>query len=55
MTTIRLQDETAHNLKALGLRGDSYDKTIAMLIDSFKKCDPRYKAIEELRVALEGQ
>jgi hypothetical protein len=53
MTTIRLNDETAHVLKELCFRTDSYEKVIAMLIESFKRYDPRWEAMQNLRAAIE--
>jgi len=48
MTTIRLNDSTAKELKELCFRTDSYEKVIAMLIGSFirsklyARCDMCY-------------
>ena len=52
MTTIRLREETLWEIKALGLRPDSYDKIISMLIEDFKKYSPRYGAICRLKEAI---
>ena len=53
MTTIRLNDSTAKELKELCFRTDSYEKVIAMLIGSFKRYDPRWEAIQNLKAAVE--
>jgi hypothetical protein len=53
MTTIRLNDSTAKELKELCFRTDSYEKVIAMLIGSFKRYDPRWGAIQDLKAAVE--
>ena len=53
MTTIRLNDSTAKELKELCFRTDSYEKVIAMLIGSFKRYDPRWEAIQALKAAVE--
>ena len=53
MTTIRLNDSTAKELKELCFRTDSYEKVIAMLIASFKRYDPRWEAIQNLKAAVE--
>ena len=53
MTTIRLNDSTAKELKGLCFRTDSYEKVIAMLIGSFKRYDPRWEAIQALKAAVE--
>jgi hypothetical protein len=54
MTTIRINDSTAHELKELCFRTDSYEKVIAMLIGSFKRYDPRWEAIQNLKAAVEN-
>jgi predicted CopG family antitoxin len=55
MTTIRISDETLNELKELGLRNDSYEKILRMLIDDFKKYSPRHKAITELKAVMEDE
>jgi len=53
MTTIRLNDSAAKELKSLCFRTDSYEKVIAMLITSFKRYDPRWGAMQALKAAIE--
>jgi hypothetical protein len=53
MTTIRIENETLRELKDIGLRSDSYEKILRMLIDDFKQYSPRYKAIVELKELME--
>jgi hypothetical protein len=53
MTTIQINIETLKELKELGLRNDSYEKILRMLIDDFKQYSPRYKAISELKILME--
>jgi hypothetical protein len=55
MTTIRLKDETLQELKSICFRTDSYDTIITMLITDFKKYSPRYKAIQNLKAAIEKE
>ena len=55
MTTIRLRDETLRELKGLGMRSDSYEAIIRMLIDDFKKYSPRYTAIKNLKAAIDKE
>lgn len=51
-TTIQISTDTRNELKELGLKGDSYDDILKVLMDDFKKFSPRYKAIQRLTDAL---
>jgi hypothetical protein len=52
-TTIQISSSTRDVLKELGLKGDSYDDILRMLIDDFKKHSPRYTAIKNLKAAID--
>ena len=47
-----MKDGELYNLHP-SCRADSYEKVIAMLIASFKRYDPRWEAIQNLKAAIE--